>query len=246
MPTREFCAIHQPNFFPRLATLGKIISADCWVVLDNVQFVRRDYQHRCRIATVNNPLSQQWLSLSVHLPQGRATPINRVRIVDCGRCHRRISGLLAQYYARSPYWPQLRTVIESVLDTLIGTCDLAAVAEASTRGLLDMLGWTGTILHSSDLVARSHRSQRLADLTRAAGCTTYLYGTGGASYLDFAPFSRAGLRARPYQLPSGLLPPGGDTNRLSALASFAYTEPQTLAYEILRYSWWSQGKFGLI
>jgi hypothetical protein len=41
------CAIHQPNFFPRLSTLAKLFTADIWVVLDDVQFARRDYQHRC-------------------------------------------------------------------------------------------------------------------------------------------------------------------------------------------------------
>ncbi|GAA2769691.1 hypothetical protein GCM10020219_041490 [Nonomuraea dietziae] len=33
-------AIHQPNLFPRLTTLAKLWAADCWVVLDNVQFAR--------------------------------------------------------------------------------------------------------------------------------------------------------------------------------------------------------------
>lgn len=41
------CAIHQPNFFLRLSTLAKVYTADIWIILDNVQFTRRDYQHRC-------------------------------------------------------------------------------------------------------------------------------------------------------------------------------------------------------
>ncbi|MFW6692959.1 WbqC family protein [Streptomyces sp. MAR4 CNX-425] len=42
------CAIHQPNLFPRLSTLAKLYAADRWIVLDDVQFARRDYQHRAR------------------------------------------------------------------------------------------------------------------------------------------------------------------------------------------------------
>jgi hypothetical protein len=34
------CAIHQPNFFPRLSTLAKLFTADIWVILDDVQFAR--------------------------------------------------------------------------------------------------------------------------------------------------------------------------------------------------------------
>ena len=40
-------AIHQPNFLPRLSTLAKVCAADIWVILDDVQFSRRDYQNRC-------------------------------------------------------------------------------------------------------------------------------------------------------------------------------------------------------
>ena len=48
------CAIHQPNFFPRLSTLAKLFTADIWIILDDVQFARRDYQHRCHLASVGD------------------------------------------------------------------------------------------------------------------------------------------------------------------------------------------------
>jgi WbqC-like protein family len=35
------CAIHQPNFLPRLSTLAKLYAADIWIILDDVQFTRR-------------------------------------------------------------------------------------------------------------------------------------------------------------------------------------------------------------
>ncbi|MFF4157003.1 WbqC family protein [Streptomyces sp. NPDC001678] len=54
------CAIHQPNFFPRLTTLAKLFAADCWIVLDDVQFARRDYQHRARLAALDNPADHRW------------------------------------------------------------------------------------------------------------------------------------------------------------------------------------------
>ncbi len=47
------CAIHQPNFLPRLTTLAKLFAADYWIVLDDVQFTRRDYQHRARLAALD-------------------------------------------------------------------------------------------------------------------------------------------------------------------------------------------------
>ena len=66
------CAIHQPNFLPRLSTLAKLYAADIWIILDDVQFTRRDYQHRCYLAPVADAcLPGCWLTLPVHLPGGR-------------------------------------------------------------------------------------------------------------------------------------------------------------------------------
>ncbi|MFG2955839.1 WbqC family protein [Streptomyces sp. NPDC048291] len=74
-PSGGVCAIHQPNLFPRLSTLAKLFAADRWIVLADVQFARRDYQHRARLAALDDPARQQWLTLPVHLPHGRPTLI---------------------------------------------------------------------------------------------------------------------------------------------------------------------------
>lgn len=196
------CAIHQPNFLPRLSTLAKLYAADVWVVLDDVQFCRRDYQHRARLGQLDEPGRHQWLSLSVYLPHGRATRINEARLVEQARCQRRVAGMTAQYFGRSPHWWQVREPLAE-LARLIGKTDrLDEVAEASTRMLLDLLGWQGEIVHSSHFSVRQGRSERLADLVHAAGATTYLCGTGGARYLDERPFHELGRRVRYVGKPS--------------------------------------------
>lgn len=193
MAGRRRCAIHQPNFLPRLSTLAKIYAADVWVVLDDVQFCRRDYQHRARLGQLTDPTRQQWLSLSVELPRGRATRINEVRLVDQARCQRRLEGLTAQYFARSRHWGQLRGPITELARLVGKTGRLDEVAEASTCQLLELLGWRGEVVRSSALTVRPGRSERLADLVAAVGATTYLCGTGGARYLDEQAFRALGL-----------------------------------------------------
>ncbi|MFE0150155.1 WbqC family protein [Nonomuraea sp. NPDC059007] len=63
-------AIHQPNLFPRLSTLAKLYAADRWIVLDNVQFNSRGYQHRAGLAALDDATRQRWLTLATHLPGG--------------------------------------------------------------------------------------------------------------------------------------------------------------------------------
>jgi hypothetical protein len=196
------CAIHQPNFFPRLSTLAKLAAADVWVVLDDVQFARRDYQHRARLAALDSPEVQQWLTVPVHLPEGRATCIRDVVLVDPAKAQRRAERMLSHYYGRSVHWPTIQDHLDPVISQFNHTDHLATIAEASTRALLNAIGWNGTTIRASSHSVRSERSQRLADLTQVARATTYLYGTGGANYLDFAPFHAADLRLRQFTRPA--------------------------------------------
>lgn len=181
------CAIHQPNFLPRLSTLAKLYAADTWVVLDDVQFARRDYQHRARLADPKNPDRQQWLSLPVHLTAGRSTLIRDATIADPDLAIRRTRGLIEQYYRRSPHWPIVLDLVGAAT-TAIATKSLTSCAEEPTGLLLRSLGWTGTVVRSSEFVVRPGRTQRLIDLTAGTGNDAYLCGPGGARYIDVTQF----------------------------------------------------------
>jgi hypothetical protein len=195
------CAIHQPNFFPRLSTLTKLFLADHWVILDDVQFTRRDYQHRARIAPLDNPQQTQWLHLAVHLPEGRSTRIRDAVVVDTAKGRRRTAMMLRERYRNSPHWPGLSEVIDQVLTTMRTTDRLSTITETSAIGLLRMLGWPGIVTRSSDTTCSSSRSQRLADLTVAVQATNYLCGRGGMRYLNTTGFHRAQVGVVPLRLP---------------------------------------------
>ena len=126
-------AIHQPNLFPRLSTLAKLYAADCVIVLDDVQFTRRDYQHRTRLAAVDDAERWQWLSLDTHLPDGRATLVCDARIVNPTRCRRRVAELVRQHYRKSPHWATICEITDHVLDRFDDTDRTADIAEASTE-----------------------------------------------------------------------------------------------------------------
>ncbi|GAA1158747.1 hypothetical protein GCM10009654_13610 [Streptomyces hebeiensis] len=220
------CAIHQPNLFPRLTTLAKLFAADYWIVLDDVQFTRRDYQHRARLGALDEPDRWQWLTVPTHLPHGRPTFIRDALIDAPDRTRRKTAGMLRQHYGASPHWPALAQALDPVLGAF-GTGRTATVAATSTRVLLDLLGWQGQILASSDLPSRPGRSQRLADLSAVTGARAYVCGTGGMTYLDPAPFAAEGIAVMPFQPPTSNIWSSG--RRLSALWALAVLGPQDLA-----------------
>jgi hypothetical protein len=202
------CAIHQPNLFPRWRTLAKILAADTWVVLDDVQFCRRDYQHRTRLGNVERPGEWQWLTLPVHLPQGRGTIIGDVTLADRRTAQRRVASMIRQYYRRCSNWRLVVDHVDAVTSAIGETSSLSDVAELSTLRLLAAYGWHGSVVRSSTLghcrPISAERSARLADLTRAAACNQYICGSGGKSYLDETVFSRASLTVSFFELPAGV------------------------------------------
>jgi hypothetical protein len=220
------CAIHQPNWLPRLTTLAKLFAADYWIVLDGVQFTRRDYQHRARLAALDDQARQQWLTIPTRLPHGRSTLIRDALIADPDLARRRTTGMLRQHFGASPHWPALVHALDPVLEAF-ATGRTAAVAETSTRVLLDLVGWKGRILNGSQLTARPGRSQRLADLAAATGARSYLCGTGGLTYLDPAPFAARDITVTPFRPPTISTSP--TSRRLSALWALATLGPDTVA-----------------
>ncbi len=96
----------------------------------------------------------------------------------------------------------MREALEPLLEMFQATDRTALIAEASTRLLLDLIGWRGRILRSSKLAGRPGRSQRLADLAAAVGARTYVCGTGGMTYLDPTPFHTAGITVLPFAPPT--------------------------------------------
>jgi len=230
MASDAWCAIHQPNLFPRLSTLAKLWSADTWVVLGDVQFTRQAYQQRCRLAAISDPAGQQWLTIPVHLPHGRQTTIDQVKITDPQATRLRVRRLLQQYYGRSRHWPAFEEAVGQAMTILDRTDLLADFTEQSSRALLTALGWRGTIVRSSQFRARDGRSERLARLTCAAGARTYLCGTGGARYLDQWPFASHGLRVAYFTTPTqGDQRIWQDASKITAIRALMTVGPSALS-----------------
>lgn len=230
-----WAAIHQPNLFPRLSTLAKLYAADRWVILDDVQFVRRDYQHRCRVGAPGEAGGYQWLTLPVHLPDGRATRINDVTIVEPKTCQRRVEGMLTQHYGRSPHWPRVRDVLREIVDLIGKTDHLDDIAVASTIVLLELVEWPGVAVRSSSFAVSDERSRRLVDLTERVDATTYLCGTGGARYLEHDAFDERRidvLYCRPP--PAHVERLWVDARRLTGIGALATYGPDRVRTELQR------------
>jgi hypothetical protein len=183
-------AIHQPHYLPWLGYLHRMAQADLFVVLDHVQFERRNYQNRGRIRLEGEGY---WLTVPV------VQRSQKERIVDklidgsrraWGPVH---FGTLRHAYREAPYFDSyaatLRTLLESSWQRL---ADLDA---AMLEFMRDAFAIRTPLARSSELGVDGARSELILNLCRAVGAHTLLAGFGAArQYLDIAEFARAGVR----------------------------------------------------
>src|SRR3979411_1242126 len=95
-------AIVQSNYIPWKGYFDIIRSVDEFVLLDDVQFTRRDWRNRNIIKTQAGP---QWLTIPVKTKGQYDEPIDAIRIAEPWAAKHWTA--LCHAYARAPYFGHL-------------------------------------------------------------------------------------------------------------------------------------------
>lgn len=182
-------AIHQPEYLGYLGFYNKMMNADAWIFLDNVQLAKRDFVRRNRIRGPNGPM---WLSVPI-ITKGRYYQLIQDVIIDNSQSWAKNHWKSIQHqYARTSFFDDcshhLTSIYEAEWDNL---ADLNITIIKTMAQLLDIERPTYL---ASELGVTGKSSQLLADLTLAVGADIYLSGPMGRDYLDENLFKERGLR----------------------------------------------------
>lgn len=178
--------IHQPQYFPYLGFFHKLAQADVFVVMDNVEFLRRGLQHRNKIKTAQG---EQWLTVPVLHRQNQM--IREVNINHEFPWPRKHWGTLCTNYSPAPYFDHYAPTLKPLL--FQDWESLRDLNLAMIRWVMQQLEIKVPMVNLSDLDVQGHKSQLLIDTCRAVGADTYLSGVGGKNYMDLALFEAAGI-----------------------------------------------------
>ena len=178
-------AAHQPQYLPWLGFFDKIARADVFVLLDDVQFKKNEWQNRNRI---KGPAGPQWLTVPVRhrFPQ----TIAEVEIAPPASWSRKHLQALRTNYGKAPCFDAEMPLFVEVLER--SWRHLAPLNVALIERLVHRLGIDTELRLSSELAARDDPTLRLVDLCERLGADAYLSGSGG-DYLDEQPFADAGI-----------------------------------------------------
>lgn len=189
MPAKTV-VIHQPDFLPYLGFFHRLILADLYVVLDNVQFVNssRSWHNRDKIKT---PHGEKWLTVSVKKAP-RDTAINAILLSDTVDWRKKNLSLITQHYKKAPFFQEIFPYLKELYGVQSQT--LVDFNMQSIRILLDLFGTTIKMKLASELDPVGKSNELLIDILKKVDASQYLSGLGARDYYDPEPFEKAGIK----------------------------------------------------
>jgi len=177
------CAIHQPQYLPWLGYFDKVAQADIFVILDDVQYKKNEWQNRNKIKTAQG---WQWLTVPVIYKFGEK--INQVKINNQANWRKQHYQSLSINYKKASYFvqydPFFKQVYEQSWDKIVD------INVYLLKHLLQLLKINTRLIRSSELGIKTASTERLVDICKSLKADTYLSGIGGRDYLDLPLFSQ--------------------------------------------------------
>lgn len=179
-------AIHQPQYFPWIRYLQKIMSADVFVYLDTVQFSKNGVQNRNQIKT---PQGAQWITIPVKQKLGQK--IMETEIADQNALSKHVK-TLAMNYSQTEGFKRWKEDLENLLNSK--PTMLCEIAISSTEWMLNKIGTTTKRVKASELKMGhgEKNSELVAEICAQLNADFYLTGTGALEYMQKEHFTKIG------------------------------------------------------
>ncbi|MBT6053524.1 MAG: WbqC family protein [Candidatus Scalindua sp.] len=180
--------VHQPDFVPWLGFFDRWEKSDLYIVLDDVQFIRRGWYHRDKIKTQNGI---KWITVPVHKKGRYHQTIKEVKIDHHENWRQRHLETIQMAYKKAPnfdiVYGRLSEIYNRDHDLLIN------FNMTLLRLCSKMLGMNTPVVFASEFNVKSTGSRRLVDLVKSVEGKEYLTGSGSKDYLDEELFKQAGI-----------------------------------------------------
>lgn len=172
-------AILQSSYIPWKGYFDLMNAVDELIVLDEVQYTRRDWRNRNRL---KSPGGVRWLTIPVMVKGRYLQKIDETVVSDPNWAAKHWSSLLA-WYRHAPYFARYRSSLESLYLNM-DERHLSEINRRFLETLRDLLSISTEITSSRDYPRGDEKTERLLGICRAAGASRYLSGPAARAYLD--------------------------------------------------------------
>lgn len=180
-------AIHQPNFLPWLGYFYKIHSADKFVIIDNVQFVKGSICNRNKIKSNNG--EAMWLTLPVQRKKGLLINFNELKISENLKWQTKMAKQIEAAYQKTEYFNQYYDALISILND-----EYSSLADINIRFIkyfCKILQIETPIYITSEVNQNFGKNNQLTmGITKHFKGDIYLSGMGAKKYNDETLFKK--------------------------------------------------------
>lgn len=172
-------SVMQPYFFPYLGYFSLIKESDVFVVLDNVQYIRRGWMNRNRILGNNKP---EYIHVStIKMPQ--KTKITEICINHHREWKNILLNKLQRYEGKAPYYHETYGMVDKLLD--FETKSLSELNVYILKQICERLGINTEFYLASELNINEDNIKDSDDwgleIARKFNCHEYINLIGGKS-----------------------------------------------------------------
>jgi len=187
-------AIVQSNYIPWRGYFSLISTCDVFVILDSVQYTKNDWRNRNQLCGPNGLF---WLTIPIRRDSTRGS-IYEARATSSQWISNHLTSI-RQTLSGLPFCESALDSVEPVFRSLESEASLHAINMALIRAICDLTAIRSTLLVDSDVSTLSTRdeeidpTERLIDVCKRVGATSYLTGPRGIDYLDLDSFRKANI-----------------------------------------------------
>jgi len=181
---------HQPNLYPYGGFFAKIASVDKFVIVDNTQYVKKQYQNRNRIQLHDGKV--QWLSIPVKNAGHYRQKINKVEIDLSSDWQRKHTKTLLRNYKKAPFFQEFFPELEKLYK--LEWHMLADFNIAFIKLCLDFLNIQTPVFIASELDISGVATTLILDICRKTASDTYLHGFHSKDYVEFDLLEQEGIK----------------------------------------------------
>jgi len=185
-------AIHQPNFFPWLGFFDKLKKAEIFIVLDQVQFPKKEgnWTNRTMILVQKNP---RWLTVPIVRSYHGFRLINEVEMNEKIHWRKKMLDTLRFNYAKAPYYQEIIPFLETLINyqtRYLLRFNMHILEELMYALRMDF----AKVRFQSKLHSQGKATDLLISLTKAVGADTYICGGGASEYQEDEKFRQNGIK----------------------------------------------------
>ncbi|MEM9281870.1 MAG: WbqC family protein [Verrucomicrobiota bacterium] len=182
-------AIIQSNYIPWRGYFDVINQVDEFILLDEVQFTRRDWRNRNKIKTHSGT---RWLTIPVLTKGKYLQSISETQVEDSSWAEHHWSSI-EHAYRKAPFYDALEPFLRSLYEQAQKKSLLSEINRIFLEGLCHELGISTKLRGSFEYELVGKKTERLLSICQQAGATTYLSGPAAKSYLDESMFAGEGI-----------------------------------------------------